>query len=226
MPPGRESCACTDTIREQPQRLFPATRRPPGTVVLEALRRNAATQWYAHAMTDSLQLQLRCSPAELAPYAERYAYPDAALAEKIGADARERGWYTRDEYITMRRWKSPRGSELAKEADETLVCEITRVAFTASSERLRLKTLLKLPGTGVPVASTLLHFGHPDPYPLIDARALWTLGVEHRLNYYPFATWMAYVECCRDLSTQTGMSMRTLDRALWQYSKEHQGTIR
>jgi hypothetical protein len=31
-----------------------------------------------------------------------------------------------------------------------------------------------------------------------------------------------YVQFCRDLSMRTGLDMRTLDRALWQYSKEKQ----
>jgi hypothetical protein len=39
---------------------------------------------------------------------------------------------------------------------------------------------------------------------------------------YDFKFWSAYTEACRKLSDETGVSMRTLDRALWQFSKENQ----
>jgi hypothetical protein len=71
-------------------------------------------------------------------------------------------------------------------------------------------------------ASVLLHFGQKDPYPILDFRALWSLGLDEGPSVYNFKFWWEYVECCRDLRTKAGTTMRTLDRALWQYSKEHQ----
>lgn len=62
----------------------------------------------------------------------------------------------------------------------------------------------------------------PNPYPIIDYRALWSLGLEQKGAYYTFDDWWTYVESCRDLSEQAGVDMRTFDRALWQYSKESQ----
>lgn len=50
-------------------------------------------------------------------------------------------------------------------------------------------------------------------------RALESLGVAHRSSYTP-AFWASYVEECRGLAKQHSMSLRTLDKALWQYSKE------
>jgi hypothetical protein len=35
---------------------------------------------------------------------------------------------------------------------------------------------------------------------------------------------MAYTEFLRGVAAKAGVSMRTLDKALWQYSKEKQGT--
>lgn len=65
----------------------------------------------------------------------------------------------------------------------------------------------------------LLHFGHRDRYPIIDVRVLWSLGVS-RVLQYTFEFWWGYVEFCRTVSDECGLSMRDLDRALWQYSKE------
>ena len=32
--------------------------------------------------------------------------------------------------------------------------------------------------------------------------------------------WLEYLEACRALAGRAGVSIRTLDKALWQYSKE------
>lgn len=72
------------------------------------------------------------------------------------------------------------------------------------------------------MASVLLHFFHTDPYPIIDYRALWSLSLEQTYSYYTFGAWWRYVEACRRFSREAGVDMRTLDRALWQFSNENQ----
>ena len=67
----------------------------------------------------------------------------------------------------------------------------------------------------------ILHFFHQDKYPIIDYRALYSITMEVP-NQYTFDFWWRYVEYCRDLASRTGLSMRELDQALWQYSKENQ----
>jgi len=94
------------------------------------------------------------------------------------------------------------------------------VALGARDERHRIGVLQLLDGVSWPTASVLLHFGSPDPYPILDFRALWSLGVKTRLAF-TFPYWWDYVQACRTLAAQTGVWMRTLDRALWQYSKDH-----
>jgi hypothetical protein len=39
---------------------------------------------------------------------------------------------------------------------------------------------------------------------------------------YTLDLWLAYVACTRAIARRTGESMRTVDRALWQYSKARQ----
>lgn len=72
-----------------------------------------------------------------------------------------------------------------------------------------------------PTASVLLHFGARDPYPILDFRALWSLGVKAPTSY-DFELWWEYTCCCRKLARKSGVSMRILDRALWQFSKSNQ----
>ena len=96
------------------------------------------------------------------------------------------------------------------------------MALATSEERLRIGVLTLLEGVELPTASVLLHLAHPDPYPILDVRAIWSLGIDKQPSYYPFEFWMAYTEACRALAREAGVSMRTLDRALWQYSSEMQ----
>jgi hypothetical protein len=37
---------------------------------------------------------------------------------------------------------------------------------------------------------------------------------------YPVGFWLAYLSACRTLTRRAGVSIRTLDKALWQHSKE------
>jgi hypothetical protein len=39
-------------------------------------------------------------------------------------------------------------------------------------------------------------------------------------SVYPVSFWLRYLETCRALATEHGVSLRTLDKALWQHSKE------
>lgn len=55
--------------------------------------------------------------------------------------------------------------------------------------------------------------------PILDVRALEALGVATTVPYtLPF--WSRYVAVCRKIDDETGYGMRTIDRALWQWSKE------
>ncbi len=77
-----------------------------------------------------------------------------------------------------------------------------------------------LDGVGWPTASAILHLFHKNKYPLLDFRALWSISIE---NYkYNFNFWWDYVLFTRKISEKNNIDMRTLDRALWQYSKNNQ----
>lgn len=99
---------------------------------------------------------------------------------------------------------------------------MTRVALSTPDERLRIEILTLLSGVSWPSASVLLHFGHNDPYPILDFRALWSLGIDSRKVIYNFDLWWAYTSFHRELADEAGVSMQELDLALWQYSMENQ----
>jgi hypothetical protein len=106
---------------------------------------------------------------------------------------------------------------------ETAVIDATRRALSAADEASRMGALLELGGVGVPTASTLLYVAFPDDYPILDVRALESLGVKPR-STYPVGFWLEYLDACRGLARACGVSIRTLDKALWQHSKELSAT--
>ena len=127
----------------------------------------------------------------------------------------------RDEFLAFCCWKTPRSKPRVESNPTDFIEAVTRTALVTSSERLRIEVLTLLQGVQWPTASVLLHFGHIERYPILDFRALWSLGINQPLDYN-FDFWWAYTCFCRNLAEQVGVSMRTLDRALWQYSKENQ----
>jgi hypothetical protein len=116
-------------------------------------------------------------------------------------------------------WKTVRSRPKVAANTEAAVLDATGRALAAVDEATRIASLLELEGVGVPTASTLLYFAFPDDYPILDVRALESLGVKPR-STYPVSFWLEYLEACRDLSRSAGVSIRTLDKALWQHSKE------
>ena len=78
-----------------------------------------------------------------------------------------------------------------------------------------------LRGVNWPTASVFLHFCGSDRYPILDFRALWSLNAKVP-SQYTFEHWWGYVQAVRGLQEASGLSMRIVDRALWQYSKENQ----
>lgn len=173
-------------------------------------------------MTASRSADLRCSVPELRAAATRYAdlvgdqgLEDAAPA--IGA----RGYLTPAELLQLVRWKAPRSAGHVIKNHPEYLQEITRMALAARAERSRIEVLTLLNGVAWPTASVILHFYHSDPYPILDFRTLWTLGLAVP-SQCRFSFWEGYVKICRQLAGHTGMPMRDLDRGLWQFSKENQ----
>lgn len=119
------------------------------------------------------------------------------------------------------RWKSPRSAHHVDRNCDEYVREVTAVALSTSSERLRIESLTLLDGVSWATASVILHFFHRDRYPILDFRALWSVQAEEP-NEYTFDFWWKYVLYCRGLADQAQVDMRTLDRALWKHSKRHQ----
>ena len=94
----------------------------------------------------------------------------------VGAAARTRGYYTREEFVEVCTWKTVRSRPKVAANTEAAIVDATGRALAADDEATRIGALLELEGVGVPTASTLLYFAFPDDYPILDIRALESLG--------------------------------------------------
>ena len=163
---------------------------------------------------------IRRSRADFQMLEARYgAASQDSRVERLVAGARARGFLTKPDLLAVCRWKSPRALPLVRRNSPGEVREATAWALGTPHERLRIGALLMLHGVSWPMGSAVLHFFHSDPYPVLDVRAVWSLGLAPGPGY-TFDFWWTYVRACRELSRRLGLSMRTVDRALWQYSKE------
>ena len=163
--------------------------------------------------------ELQFPPDQIEALAERFGYMDESKLLTIGESVRARGYYTRGEFIEVCAFKSVRSRPKIAANSRDAIVSATRSALATDDEGLRMQHLLALDGVGVPTASTLLYCAFPADYPILDIRALESLGVKPR-SQYPVSFGLRYLAACRALSAGRGVSIRTLDKALWQHSKE------
>jgi len=107
---------------------------------------------------------------------------------------------------------------LAKNTDDE-IADTLRLAVEAKTDRAAVSVLMGLNAVQVPVASAILTAINPERFTIIDFRALEALGIKKQIitiNFY-----IAYLTRCRDLAKENRISLRNLDRALWQWSKEN-----
>ena len=161
-------------------------------------------------------------------YDERYKRTEDFFIEKELRDWFSKHRYlTRDKFIKLGLWKSKRPKRHYKNFKNTdgFVKNLTSLAFEASNERERIELLLStnngLKGVSWPVASTILHFAFPNKYSIMDFRAIWSLGIE-KPKKYDYQFWLDYCKKIKMFAIKFKQSIRTIDKALWQYSKENQ----
>lgn len=163
-------------------------------------------------------MKLQFPRAQIQKWAAEYT--ESALEAdllRLVPDVRRAGFLTRPQLHFVARWKSARSAPRILENAESYVREVTRFALSTPDERARIESLTILNGVSWPMASVVLHFFHSNDYPILDIHALRSVGVKAPAQY-TFDLWFEYVQYCRKLSAAQSISMRDLDRALWQHS--------
>jgi hypothetical protein len=121
--------------------------------------------------------KLRFPESKIPHWALRYSYAsEAKFEEDVEPLARARGYLTRAEFIELCRWKTPRSQPMVRENPADIVEAVTRAALESPHEHVKINVLRSLRGVSWPTASVVLHFCDKRPYPVLDFRALWSLG--------------------------------------------------
>jgi hypothetical protein len=168
------------------------------------------------------RFRLRFAERDVTTWASRYSYtPNPTIEDQIVPRVAKAGYLTKPDFLTICRWKSPRSQSRCANNTSEFIESVSKIALSASNEQLRIEIWRLLNGVNWPTASTLLFWLHTEEYPILDFRALWSLGYA-KPPKYDFSFWSDYVDYCRTLARKCGVTVRTLDRALWQYSSEKQ----
>lgn len=164
------------------------------------------------------RMNLRFHPSRIDDLAEQYGYAEDKEALKAGRRILA-GEYGIENLKIIVRWKSARPIRWIEGNNaKTIVDALGFAASKNANVKAAIEKLDDLYGVGIPMASAILTMMHPKVYTIIDVRALEALGVVDWPNTSDF--YEAYLRKCRELAKQHGKSLRTLDRALWQWSKD------
>ena len=148
---------------------------------------------------------------------------DESLQESL-KDAHLRGHITQRQLQDVVKWKSGKRTlhHLRGNTPEE-VKECSEVAFAARTERLRIHALVALEGVSWPTASAVLHFVFPRRFPVLDVRAMRTVGEipadSNQPPSYTIPLWSKYAKLCRETAGRYGVPLRDLDRALWMWDR-------
>jgi len=143
------------------------------------------------------------------------------LVTLTNKEIRENGTISRQTFIRILNWKSPRVKGIIR-LNEFGVYEKGISAGYSAEENEKLKTLLRLHGIGAPVGSTILHFIYPNSFPIIDIRTAETLHYAGRIKSKStdFSHYTSFrSEILKIVRENPRFSLRDIDRALFAYHK-------
>lgn len=165
---------------------------------------------------------IRFNPNEINEIAFRYSYSkESKIIDNVMPRILENGYLNRQDFLALCSWKTGRTRKRCESNESNFIKEISAIAFNSNNEKIKIEVLTLLDGVNYPTASAILHFFTDYKYPILDFRALWSLQTEVPRRYtYDF--WWAYTKYCRKIARKSRVTLRILDRALWQFSKENQ----
>jgi hypothetical protein len=158
-----------------------------------------------------------------AMYDSRYRGVDSEIEDGMKCLLMRQRYLRGTDLVSIGRWKSPRPTRYYLENDDSRTRQVTQLSFSSQDEKQRIESLLGsrggLRGVAYPVASTILHFAFPNTYPIMDFRVIESLGWDVPSSY-TFDFWQNYCSELRRVAREHDLPLRTVEKALWMYSKE------
>lgn len=180
--------------------------------------------------------QLQPAEAELQELAEQYWEKAGEKEQSLEKAAFEAGESIRNGDFALAnleaivRWKSERAVQVLIGNSNEKIRRVLGVATAPeATTETAMRALLELKGVDIPVASAILSAIYPERYTVLDFRALEALGhARHDVRFYEeylaFCKRLAesnIVQAQSDLPAPT--PLRTLERALWEWTRSHTG---
>ena len=166
-----------------------------------------------------------------ARYLERQSATDESLEEAVigfkeNVRSREtqetpNGYLLKAELSSMAHWRYHWLSSHINQNPPRLIEKLTGEVFRLDDDWKKVEKLTWLHGVREPVASVILHLYDPKKYPILDRHALRAIEIDYQTVDYDEPFWQEYVNLCRAAAESYDVSMRKLDRALYQYGKDN-----
>lgn len=165
--------------------------------------------------------RLRFPKSQIIKYAHQYQASLRELSvEERACTVKERGCLTKSDLRLIALWKAPRSAKHIEKNSENYIQEVTSIALDAKVERTRIESLTILDGVQWPTASAILCQFHKEQYPIMEYRTLWAASLPIHSSYsYEF--WWSFVNFTRDISKKLNVDIKTLNKALWQYTSNN-----
>lgn len=141
---------------------------------------------------------------------------------------KNRGYFTKEEFIKMGMWKSPRPKQKYLKNSEKEIIEISKKVLSTKFEKRRIDLLTKLRGVKIPTASAILTLIDPKNYGVIDIRVWQVLYLYGSVKDKPsgtnfdFNNWYNYLMKLRYYAKKFKVSARDIERTLFLYHKKIQ----
>lgn len=145
---------------------------------------------------------------------------------------KKQGHLTKDQAISILKWKSPRPLKYYNMNSDEDFTKITRLSFTQKDEKIKIHILTALIGVKYPAASALLMFYDKTQYPIIDIRVWKQLYKNNLLTENPngqaftLGQWNNYLTVIRQIANENGLTARQIEKRLFDYDRKTQrGTL-
>ena len=126
----------------------------------------------------------------------------------------------RETLIKITDWKSTRVRSYIQKNKEDYVKAVTKASFQTKNEKLKLEALTLLKGVSFRMASAILMFCFPSNYTVMDWRvweSLKELGFLEGKLKETYDCYRKYNEVCIKIARNHNVTLRQLDKALWQW---------
>lgn len=152
--------------------------------------------------------------AYVTAWANRYPKDKDLKVFELGPGVVDRGFFTREEVLTVGGWKSSRSTGYLDRNTDQHIEDVTSTALQAP-DSIKHLVLTLLQGVRVPMASAMLTVCYPDRFTIRDVRALRTLRAHGVVAAGVTPEYVSYVDLCRSIARDLGIDLRTLDRAFY-----------